>query len=79
MKRQDAKASACLLAIYKGIVAQVETIVKSCEEKLSPEMRRKASEVMLPLLMEEYRRVKPGADLPFIHEQADGGMGRSPR
>ena len=72
-RRQEAKNAVVYLSVSRGIEAHVHRVAASIEERLSPEMRRKASEEILPEILSALRVLMPKASLDFVHDYTDGG------
>jgi hypothetical protein len=66
-KRADAKAAVCLAALSEGIGAYIRSLSAAAEAKISPEIRRRAIEQILPLLITEYAKIWP-AKLPEMFD-----------
>ena len=71
MKRMEAKAAVCLLAMSEGMGDYIRDVGKAVKEKLSPATRKHISEVLLPLLNTEYRKVRGPGIQPAIEYDQD--------
>ncbi|KAH9939641.1 uncharacterized protein BXZ73DRAFT_23966, partial [Epithele typhae] len=69
-KRTEAKAAVCLLAMWEGVGAHIRSIAKAIEDKIPPQARKHANEVLAPTLNTEYRKVRgPGVPPTIEHDQ----------
>ncbi|KAA1470819.1 hypothetical protein DENSPDRAFT_775170, partial [Dentipellis sp. KUC8613] len=66
-KRADAKAAVCLVGMSQGIGDYIRECGKAVESKISPEMRSRASEGIMPMLSAEYSKIWPGK-LPDMYK-----------
>ena len=74
-KRAEAKSAVCLLAMSQGVGSYIRGVGKAVEDKLSPQMRRYISEVLLPALNSEYRKLRGAGVLPpFEYEMELDGL-----
>ncbi|KAI0925302.1 hypothetical protein AcV7_005578 [Taiwanofungus camphoratus] len=64
-KRAEAKAAVCLQAMSQGVGSYIREIAKEVEAKVPAEMKRQVNEVLLPTLLSEYRKLRPGATPDF--------------
>ncbi|KZP16311.1 hypothetical protein FIBSPDRAFT_1047558 [Athelia psychrophila] len=68
VKRADAKAAACLQAMFQGVGPYIRGLGQDLDGKLTPRMKRWANELILPTLDAECTKV-PRTDLQFVYEQ----------
>lgn len=71
-KRQDAKTAVSLLAIIEGAGEYALSLGKQYQDKLTPEMKEHAKEV-LKQLTSELHRVRPGLHATWAYKNEKGG------
>ncbi|OCH85385.1 hypothetical protein OBBRIDRAFT_798230 [Obba rivulosa] len=64
-KRNEAKAAVCLLAMSQGVGTWIRDLAKEVENRLSPEVKKQVTDMLLPALLSEYRKVRPSASPAF--------------
>ena len=76
-KRNDAKAAVCLQAMSQGIGPYIRSLAAEVDNKVTPEMRRQANEVILPILGSEYGKLRQGMHPAYEYDHDHGGRQRS--
>ncbi|KAI5121538.1 hypothetical protein M0805_002598 [Coniferiporia weirii] len=74
-KRADAKAAVCLLAMSQGISQYIRSVAASVENRITPEMRKKANEQILPILGSEYAKLRHGMHPTYEFDHDQGAFG----
>lgn len=68
VRKADAKAAACLQAMFQSVGPYIRGLGQDLEGKLTPRMKRWANELISPTLDAECAKV-PRAELQFQYEQ----------
>lgn len=63
-----------MLALSQGIGNYIRSAAAAIESKVTPEMRKKANEVVMPILGSEYAKLRQGLHPLFEFEHDQGGM-----
>ncbi|PIL32569.1 hypothetical protein GSI_05272 [Ganoderma sinense ZZ0214-1] len=71
VKRMEAKAAVCLLAMSEGVGDYIRDVGKAVKDRLSPATRKHVSEVLQPLFNAEYRKVRGPGIQPAIEFDQD--------
>ncbi|KAI0331545.1 hypothetical protein GY45DRAFT_1369868 [Cubamyces sp. BRFM 1775] len=71
LKRAEAKAAVCLLAMAEGAGDYIRSVAKAIEDKLPASMRKYVSEVLVPVLNSEYRKAHGPGIQPHVEYDMD--------
>ncbi|KAH8114006.1 hypothetical protein DFH11DRAFT_1483807, partial [Phellopilus nigrolimitatus] len=72
-KQADAKAAVSLLAISQGINIHIRSL--AVNDKITPEMRKKASGQICPILQSEYAKLRHSMTPMYEYDHNEGGFG----
>lgn len=59
LKRINARSAVCLQAMSQGLGDYIRGVNHEMENKITPEMRRRANDVIFPILGSECNKLKP--------------------
>jgi hypothetical protein len=72
-KRADAKAAVCFQAMSQGIGNYIRAIGQAVENKVTPAMRKFATEQVFPALVSECAKIKPGTHPVYEYPKDQDG------